>query len=177
MPTLSLTDWLLVAGAVIAVVVALRLIFGSRRHVEIAPPPSTVAPTLARGASTAQPSSVSVAPATVSASPASSLIPVIPAEGEAPQLAIPPAIGPSDDLLELKGVGPKLASLLNSLGVRRFDQIAAWTEVEIAEVDQHLGNFSGRIGRDRWVEQARLLAAGEIDGFESRFGKLDNKPL
>jgi predicted flap endonuclease-1-like 5' DNA nuclease len=78
----------------------------------------------------------------------------------------------ADDLLLLKGVGPKLAALLNSLGVTRFAQIAAWTDADIARVDAQLGAFSGRIERDNWVEQAALLAAGDRQGFEARFGAL-----
>jgi predicted flap endonuclease-1-like 5' DNA nuclease len=170
MPTLSLVEWLLIAAAVVAVVLLLRWALGSRRHVEIAPPASTVSPTLSRVAPPAAP----VLPVTDASS---SLIPIVPPAGEIPTLSIAPAVGEPDDLLELKGVGPKLATLLNTLGVRRFDQIAAWSEDDIAEVDKHLGNFAGRIRRDRWVEQARLLATGEIAGFESRFGKLYNRPL
>ena len=80
------------------------------------------------------------------------------------------AVGADDDLRLIKGIGPKLADLCNSLGVRRFDQIAAWGTAEIAEVDQHLGNFRGRIDRDEWVAQARLLAAGDLAGWEARWG-------
>lgn len=85
-------------------------------------------------------------------------------------IGIPAAVGESDDLRLIKGVGPKLNDLLQSLGVRRFDQIAAWGGDEIAKVDTHLGAFSGRIERDDWVEQAKLLAKGAIDEFNARFG-------
>lgn len=94
------------------------------------------------------------------------------AEPEAP-LVIAPAQGEADDLRRLKGVGPKLASLLNTLGVTRFDQIACWSDAELAQVDAQLGTFSGRATRDQWVDQARLLAAGDIAGFEARFGNID----
>jgi predicted flap endonuclease-1-like 5' DNA nuclease len=90
-------------------------------------------------------------------------------------IGIPAAIGKADDLLQLKGVGPKLNTLLNSLGVSRFDQIAAWGAKEIGIVDGHLGSFKGRIGRDEWVEQAGLLATGAIAAFEAKFGKLDSE--
>lgn len=89
--------------------------------------------------------------------------------------AIPMAVGAPDDLLQLKGVGPKLNALLNGLGVTRFDQIAAWGAHEIGEVDVHLGSFKGRILRDDWVEQAGLLAQGDIAGFEAKDGKLDSE--
>lgn len=65
-----------------------------------------------------------------------------------------------DDLKLIKGVGPKLEELLHSLGVFHFDQIAAWTSEEVAWVDDNLEGFKGRVSRDEWVAQARILAAG-----------------
>lgn len=85
-------------------------------------------------------------------------------------LGIPAAIGDSDDLTRIKGIGPKLNALLQGLGVRRFDQIAAWGPYEIAKVDSHLGAFRGRVVRDDWIDQAGLLARGAFDEFEARFG-------
>ncbi len=76
----------------------------------------------------------------------------------------------ADDLLKIKGIGPSLNAMLISLGVSRFDQIASWDEQAIAEIDSHLGAFSGRIHRESWVEQAKLLASGQIEEFERRFG-------
>lgn len=85
------------------------------------------------------------------------------------------AIGAPDDLLKIKGIGPKLNALCQELGITRFDQIAKWGPDDIAEVDQHLGNFRGRVVRDGWIEQAGLLAAGDIAAFEAKFGKLDSE--
>ena len=62
--------------------------------------------------------------------------------------------------------------MLHGLGVTRFSQIAAWTDEDIARIDASLGTFAGRITRDNWVEQAKLLAAGDTAGFEGKFGKL-----
>lgn len=90
-------------------------------------------------------------------------------------IGIPAAIGDPDDLLQIKGVGPKLNDLLNGLGIRRFDQISAWTRGDIGKVDEHLGSFKGRIDRNSWVEQAGLLAKGMISEFEAKFGKLDSE--
>lgn len=90
-------------------------------------------------------------------------------------LRIAPAVGADDDLELIKGVGPVLGALLLSLGVRRFDQIAAWTAADVAEVDGHLGSFKGRIDRDRWVEQAGYLARGDTEGFERLFGELGSE--
>lgn len=75
-----------------------------------------------------------------------------------------------DDLTRLKGVGPKLAAQLGEMGVTRFSQIAAWDEGDIDRIDAQLGRFQGRIRRDAWVDQARLLAAGDDAGFSARFG-------
>ena len=67
--------------------------------------------------------------------------------------------GQPDDLKRIKGVGPKLEQLLHSLGFFHFDQVAAWTEAEIAWVDDNLEGFKGRVTRDEWVAQAKALAA------------------
>jgi predicted flap endonuclease-1-like 5' DNA nuclease len=90
-------------------------------------------------------------------------------------IGIPAAVGAPDDLLQIKGIGPKLNELLISLGVRRFDQISAWGASDVAKVDEHLGAFTGRIERDQWIEQAGLLARGAIAEFEAKFGKLDSE--
>lgn len=90
-------------------------------------------------------------------------------------IGVPGAVGAPDNLLLLKGVGPKLNTLLIGLGITRFDQIGAWTADDAAKVDAHLGAFKGRIERDSWIEQAGLLARGEVAAFEARFGKLDSE--
>jgi predicted flap endonuclease-1-like 5' DNA nuclease len=91
---------------------------------------------------------------------------------ELPREDIVAAGGEADDLRKIKGLGPKLVAALGGLGVTRFDQIAAWSEADIDRIDAQLGTFAGRIRRDNWVEQARYLAAGDVAGFEARFGKL-----
>ena len=78
----------------------------------------------------------------------------------------------ADDLTRIKGLGPKIATLLRSLGIARFAQIAAWSEADIVRIDSQLGAFQGRIARDNWVEQAGYLSAGDVSGFEARFGKV-----
>lgn len=90
-------------------------------------------------------------------------------------IGVPGAIGAPDSLLQIKGLGPKLNTLLTGLGITRFDQIAAWGPDEVAKVDAHLGAFKGRIERDSWIEQAGLLARGAIAEFEAKFGKLDSE--
>jgi NADH-quinone oxidoreductase subunit E len=75
----------------------------------------------------------------------------------APQTLAAPRDGGADDLKLISGVGPKLEGVLNELGFWHFDQIAAWTEAEIAWVDSRL-KFKGRIVRDDWMAQAAALA-------------------
>ncbi len=66
--------------------------------------------------------------------------------------------GAGDDLTRIKGIGPKLAALCHRLGYYHFDQIAGWTSAEVAWVDDNLEGFKGRVTRDDWVAQARVLA-------------------
>lgn len=80
--------------------------------------------------------------------------------------------GPADPLTRMKGLGPKAETVLNGLGVTRYDQIAAWSEADVAAIDPQMGAFRGRIVRDRWVEQAGFLAKDDVAGFEAVFGKL-----
>ncbi len=67
--------------------------------------------------------------------------------------------GGADDLKLIGGVGPKLEGTLNELGVYHFDQVAKWTKKDIAWVDGNL-RFKGRIERDDWMSQAKILAKG-----------------
>jgi predicted flap endonuclease-1-like 5' DNA nuclease len=92
--------------------------------------------------------------------------------GAAVQAAAATAPDPNHDLTRLKGVGPKLAARLHQLGITGFDDIAGWDDAAIDRIDAQLGQFSGRIRRDSWVEQAKFLAAGDTAGFERKFGKL-----
>ena len=77
--------------------------------------------------------------------------------GDKPQFLSAPRDGGGDDLTRIKGVGPKLAGILNEIGVHHFDQIAAWSEDEVAYMDARL-SFKGRIGREGWIEQAAALS-------------------
>ncbi|MEP1198546.1 NADH-quinone oxidoreductase subunit NuoE [Tateyamaria sp.] len=81
--------------------------------------------------------------------------------------------GKGDDLKMIKGVGPKLETLLNSMGFYHFDQIAAWTAAEVAWADQNLVGFKGRVSRDDWVGQSKALAAGAETEFSRRAKKDD----
>lgn len=78
--------------------------------------------------------------------------------------------GGADNLKLLKGVGPKLEQTLNELGVFHFDQIASWRKKEIQWVDDRL-KFKGRIERDDWIKQAKVLAKGGETEFSKRSKK------
>ncbi len=97
--------------------------------------------------------------------------PVAGGEGTKPEMMTAPREGGADNLKEIKGVGPKLEELLHSLGVYHFDQIAGWGPAEVAWMDENLKGFRGRVSRDGWVEQAKILAAGGETEFSSRVDK------
>lgn len=72
-----------------------------------------------------------------------------------------------DDLKRIRGIGVLIEKKLNSLGVSAYDQIANWTADDIAHVSDVL-DFRGRIERENWVEQARILSAGGQTEFSRR---------
>ena len=108
--------------------------------------------------------------------PAAAQREAVPAQDPAPASAAAPtpeparASGTGDDLTTIKGLGPKLAATLNELGITSFAQIASWSDSDIDKIDSQLGRFEGRIRRDNWVEQAKLLSAGDESGFAQQFG-------
>jgi NADH-quinone oxidoreductase subunit E len=61
-----------------------------------------------------------------------------------------------DDLKQISGIGPKLEKVLNGLGILTYAHIAAWTSADLARIDDQL-KLNGRISRDDWVGQARML--------------------
>lgn len=104
-----------------------------------------------------------VAAAPLAASPAS----------EAVTTAAPATSGLADaPVTTLKGLGPKVAARLAESGVTTVGQLAALDDDAAARLDAQLGTFAGRMSRDRWIEQARFLAAGDRAGFEAVFGRL-----
>jgi len=92
-------------------------------------------------------------------------------KGKKPRTMKAPRKAGADDLKMIKGVGPKLEGLLHDLGFYHFDQIAKWSDAEVAWVDDNLEGFRGRVSRDNWVEQAKLLAEGKETEFSSRAKK------
>ncbi|WP_300112507.1 hypothetical protein [Sphingobium sp.] len=187
--------WLLIA---LLVLIGLVFLLSGKRKPDMEIPADTTAPVetapLAAAPPVADPVTVPPTPAPVATSPApaadvepvetvepgSAVEPIAehvpPADAQpipaSPAIAAPADDAAPDDLLRLKGVGPKLKALLIELGVSRYAQIAAWTDSDIAAIDARLGNFKGRPVRDQWVDQAKYLAAGDTAGFEAKYGKL-----
>ena len=88
-----------------------------------------------------------------------------------PRVMKAPRKAGADDLKMIKGVGPKLEDLLHSLGFFHFDQVSKWTAEEVAWVDENLEGFKGRVSRDDWVSQAKILADGGATEFSKRARK------
>ena len=64
----------------------------------------------------------------------------------------------ADDLQQIRGIGPKIAGILNELGIHHFEQIAAWSATDVDWVNERL-KFKGRIEREEWIPQAKALLA------------------
>ncbi|MCB1380866.1 MAG: hypothetical protein KDK89_21235 [Alphaproteobacteria bacterium] len=144
----------------------LRRMFGSHTVQDRA-----AAPVISTAPSMAPVESQAAAPATL-AEPAASGDAIQDAVTAIPRMERPrglaePREGQADDLQRISGIGPKNEKILHNLGVFHFDQIAAWTAEQVEWVDDHL-KFNGRISREHWISQAKLLA----DGMEEEFTRL-----
>jgi predicted flap endonuclease-1-like 5' DNA nuclease len=62
----------------------------------------------------------------------------------------------SDDLKQIRGVGPGLERFLHKRGVFWFRQVATWSQADIDKFEFLLPNFSGRIQRENWVQNAQV---------------------
>lgn len=181
---IELAVWLLIAFFIGCLVGwFLRRIFGSSsrkpetepvratwRETEMPPAPVTapVAP-VAQPEPVPEPEEAVVpAPATPPAEVAAAAMPLT-ARMERPKGLSEARGGKPDNLQRISGIGPKNEKILHNLGVFHFDQIAFWTAEQVSWVDDHL-KFNGRIGREQWIEQARLLAEGKEDEFRTLFG-------
>jgi predicted flap endonuclease-1-like 5' DNA nuclease len=104
------------------------------------------------------------------------IAPAEPTEKAAATPALQEAPAPAGEaalpLTTIKGLGPKVAAMLAELGVTGVDQIATLSPAEADALDAKLGSFAGRMARDRWIEQAKLLTAGDRAAYEAEFGKL-----
>jgi predicted flap endonuclease-1-like 5' DNA nuclease len=118
--------------------------------------PAAAKPSAAKPAA-AKPAATKTAPAPKAAAPAKA--------AAAPKKA---SAARGDNLRRLIGIGPVNEKLLKGQGVTTYAQIAAWTAADIERIE-HALQFGGRVERERWVEQAKLLAAGNEAEFAKRF--------
>ncbi|MFA5900682.1 MAG: hypothetical protein WC829_16405 [Hyphomicrobium sp.] len=73
----------------------------------------------------------------------------------------------NDDLKRIRGIGVLIEKKLNSLGIVHYEQVANWTGADIERISNIL-DFKGRIEREAWIEQARILATGGQTEFSRR---------
>ena len=74
-----------------------------------------------------------------------------------------------DDLQVIKGIGPFIEEKLNALGITTYRQIANMTAKLEDQVNEAIEFFPGRVKRDQWVAQAKILLGENV--------KLDEKAL
>jgi len=74
-----------------------------------------------------------------------------------------------DDLQVIKGIGPFIEEKLNALGITTYRQIANMTAKLEDQVNEAIEFFPGRVKRDQWVAQAKILLGEDV--------KLDQKAL
>ncbi|TPK85437.1 ATP-binding cassette domain-containing protein [Mesorhizobium sp. B2-4-17] len=92
--------------------------------------------------------------------------PTAKAEGVSNRLAAPRG-GKADNLTRIKGIGKVNEKKLNDHGIFHFDQIGAWKKADVEAAEAYLA-FDGRIEREEWVKQARLLGQGKDTEFSRR---------
>ncbi len=166
--------WLLVIALLIGIAVAWWIFVANRKTRVISTRPDV----LDEGAAPAQRNQALIDAPVMARAPAAApaaAAPPLPTPTPAPtpaQATAPVAPAAADDLTRIKGLGPKLNKLLGEQGITSFVQIAAWSEADIDRIDAQLGTFAGRIRRDAFVEQAKLLAAGDVAAFQGKFGSL-----
>jgi NADH-quinone oxidoreductase subunit E len=94
------------------------------------------------------------------------------AVGTRPTGLAAPTGGAKDNLQRIKGIGKVNEGKLNDLGIYHFAQIGDWTPAEARWVGTYLA-FSGRIEREDWIGQAKVLADGGETDFAKRVDKGD----
>jgi NADH-quinone oxidoreductase subunit E len=147
----------------------------------LTPPSISPAPPVAAPASAAREAPAAAAPVSAAeAADGAARLAGLPADASAedkahavgtkPQALAAPKHAGADDLKQIRGIGRVNEGRLNALGIYHFDQIAAWTRPEIRWVATYL-SFPGRIDREDWVGQARILASGAQTAFSRRVAK------
>ncbi|WP_076068630.1 hypothetical protein [Sphingomonas montana] len=77
--------------------------------------------------------------------------------------------GQCDDLSLIRGVGLSGAARLNDHGVHDYRDISRMSAADEAALESRMGVQPGHIARERWREQADMLAAGRHDDHRHLF--------
>jgi predicted flap endonuclease-1-like 5' DNA nuclease len=94
--------------------------------------------------------------------------------GIRPEAIDAPMNGEFEDLKEISGIGIKIEEVLHSLGIYHFEQIANWTPENIEWIENYL-TLKGRIKKEDWISQAKLLAAGGQTEFSKKVRRGENR--
>lgn len=153
------------------------------------PKPETASHDASAAPPAAQPAAVAAAHAQVSAPPVAAPAPAAaepapkaqaaaqpkaaadepaPAGGTRPKALKAARKGVADDLKVIEGIGPALEKALNENGIFHIDQIAQWGAAEVEWMDGNLKGFKGRVTRDKWVAQAKLIGEVGVEEFLRR---------
>ena len=153
-------------GLIVAVIVAIILWMGWQdTNSGTASDATTAAATSSAAARTdATATAVSPVAAKVAAKPAAKA-------AAKPAVLAKARAGGADNLKMIKGVGPVLEKALHTTGVFHFDQVGAWTKDDAEWFDDNVKGANGRVIRDGWVKQAKILAKGGTTEFSARVKK------
>ena len=136
---------------------------------DAAPAKPPVAPsTTAKARAAKAKADAAAAPATLADLPAEKPAKAPKAKKTGPDILKAPRKGKADDLKQIEGIGPVLEKLVNAAGVWHFDQIAAWTDADVDFFDAQMDRFRGRIARDKWVAQAKIIVTEGLEAFLER---------
>jgi predicted flap endonuclease-1-like 5' DNA nuclease len=72
-------------------------------------------------------------------------------------------VGRQDDLALIRGIGRSGASRLHELGIHDYADLTRLSVQDEAALEDRIGAEPGTIERERWREQAEMLAAGRLD--------------
>ncbi len=87
--------------------------------------------------------------------------------GKAPKRLEKARGGKPDNLTLIDGVGNAIEKRLFALGIYHFDQIAKMTEAEATWLGNEIG-FPGRVQRENWVSESKILSAGGMTDHAKR---------
>ena len=166
-------------GLIVAVIVAIILWMGWQDTNSGTASDATTAAATSSAAARTDATATAVSP--VAAKPAATKAAAKPAAKAAAKpaakVAAKPAVlakaraGGADNLKMIKGVGPVLEKALHTTGVFHFDQVGAWTKDDAEWFDDNVKGANGRVIRDGWVKQAKILAKGGTTEFSARVKK------